>query len=86
MSVKPPATSTLPFCSSVAVAYCRTAVGLPVADHVPVAGSYSSAVPSPAISTFPFCNEVKVAPKRTVGRTRRHISAAAQQRLCGRHR
>src|SRR5438094_8232088 len=40
----PPATSTLPLDSSVAVCRKRAVPRLPVAVHVPVAGSYSSAL------------------------------------------
>ena len=40
----PPATSTLPEGSSVAVCSVRAVERLPVAVHVPVAGSYSSAL------------------------------------------
>ena len=42
----PPATSTLPLGSKVAVATLRAVVIDPVALHVPVAGSYSSALAS----------------------------------------
>src|SRR6516164_5457499 len=68
----PPATSTWPFCSSVAVWFCRAVVMLPVALQVPAAGLYSSAplvtvwlTPAstpPATSTCPFCSTVAVKP------------------------
>ena len=44
----PPATSTLPLGSNVAVCDARAVVRLPVAVHVPLAGSYSSALVSVA--------------------------------------
>ena len=43
-SSMPPATSTCPFGSNVAVCESRAVAMLPVAVHVPVAGSYSSAL------------------------------------------
>ena len=64
---RPPATSTSPFCSKVAVCSLRAVVIDPVGVQVPVAGLYSSAVarrplvpPPPATSTSPFCSSVAV--------------------------
>src|SRR5438094_5415413 len=63
----PPATSTLPLGSSVAVCRKRAVPRLPVAVHVPVAGSYSSmllkigqSVCPPATSTLPSVSSVVV--------------------------
>ena len=64
----PPATSTLPLGSNVAVWKKRAVLRLPVAVHVPLAESYSSAllrgvlksgVP-PATSTLPLFSNVAV--------------------------
>src|SRR5207249_951070 len=41
---KPPVTSTLPFGSNVAMCQARRVVSVPVAVHVPLTGSYSSAL------------------------------------------
>src|SRR5215471_2712167 len=63
----PPATSTWPFCSSVAVELRRGVFIWPVTAQVPVAGLYSSGVGSagapppelsPVSSTWPFCSSV----------------------------
>ena len=58
----PPATSTVPFGSNVAVASVRATDMLPVGAQVPVAGSYSAAValPPPATSTLPSASNVAV--------------------------
>src|SRR6516164_2855605 len=67
MQPSPPATSTWPLFSSVAVKSSRAVVMLPVGLNVPVAGLYSSALlvaalptPPPATSTWPFCSTVAV--------------------------
>src|SRR5215831_6473 len=62
----PPATSTLPSWSSVAVAPVTDRGMLPVAENVRVAGLYSSAVfvPPPATSTLPSVSRVAVWPER----------------------
>jgi len=74
----PPATNTCPFNSNVAVCPERAVVRLPVAVHIPVAGSYSSALaktvnPSlptpPATNTCPFNSNVAVWEKRAVPRS-----------------
>src|SRR3984957_11262194 len=56
----PPATSTFPFCKSVAVWPLRGVIMGIVAVHVPVAGLYNCAfvVPPPATSTCPLGNNV----------------------------
>jgi hypothetical protein len=56
----------LPFGSSVAVARARDVDIEPVGDHVPDAGSYSSALATkpPAMSTLPFGSRVAVWRKR----------------------
>src|SRR5258708_39410552 len=60
--LSPPATSTSPFASSVAVWSVRAVVMLPVAVHLPVVWLYSSALggivvlPTPATSTSPFAS------------------------------
>jgi hypothetical protein len=63
----PPATSTLPAGSNVAVCKTRPATRLPVTVHLPVAGSYSSALLKnnmplypPATSTLPEGSNVAV--------------------------
>ena len=64
----PPATSTLPLGSNVAVCCRRAVLRLPVALHVPLAGSYSSALGEglkllsspPATSTLPLGSNVAV--------------------------
>src|SRR5262249_30649174 len=65
-SLQPPATTTLPFWSSVAVCRERPVLRLAVALHVPVFGSYSSAVlreePPPTTNTFPSGSNVAVLP------------------------
>src|SRR5262245_54619375 len=67
-TVCPPATSTLPFASSVAVWSARTAAMLPVGLQVPVAGSYSSApAPGPASRTLPVRSSVAVWPETKPG-------------------
>ena len=68
MLLLPPATSTCPFGSNIAVANTRPVPRLSVSVHIPVAGSYSSALVKmlppgdwpPATSTFPFGNNVAV--------------------------
>ena len=67
LAPNPPATSTLPLGSNVAVCRSRPVVRLPVALHVPLAGSYSSALLSapllpapPATSTLPLGSNVAV--------------------------
>src|SRR5207249_6593235 len=69
----PPATSTLPFGSSTAVAPDLDTNMLPVLLHVPVAGSYNSAVASvwsgglispPATSTLPFGSNTAMCARR----------------------
>src|SRR5450759_2902839 len=64
----PPATSTLPSGSSVAVAPLRCVIMSPVAVHDPLPGSYSSAEapPPPAASTLPSGSSVAVWPPRGV--------------------
>src|SRR6266705_142336 len=71
----PPATSTFPFLSRVAVAEWRTAPRLPVAVNVPLAGSNNSATSGgvvgptpPATSTFPLLSNVAVCKSRGVVR------------------
>jgi hypothetical protein len=65
-STTPPATSTLPLGSNVAVWAKRALVRLPVALHIPLAGSYSSALVRelplypPATSTLPLGSNVAV--------------------------
>ena len=61
LPLNPPATSTLPSGSKVAVSPCRAVPRLPVAVQVPLAGSYSSALARlalvlvpPATSTLPL--------------------------------
>src|SRR5213078_4481255 len=75
LSMAPPATSTLPPGSRVAVAPLPAALAIgPVAAQVPVAGSYSSAEgtlapPAPApptTSTFPLASKLAVCPLRAV--------------------
>ena len=64
----PPATSTWPSCSKVAVCSFRESVMLPVTDHVPVDGSYNSAETEPlpvlsippATRTLPLLSNVAV--------------------------
>src|SRR5205807_523710 len=90
-SMKPPATRTLPLDSSVAVCSARAVSRLPVPVHVPVAGSYSSALlrakqlcgggpqlKPPATRTLPFGSKVAVCPSRSVLRSavRFHVPAA----------
>src|SRR4029077_14255336 len=65
LPLNPPATSTLPLGSNVAVCLARPMLRLPVALPVPLAGSYSSALlggpPSPpATSTLPLGSNVAV--------------------------
>ena len=63
LPLNPPATSTLPLGSNVAVGDRRAVVRLPVSLQVPLAGSYSSALPllSPAAtSTLPLDSNVAV--------------------------
>ena len=69
LKTPPPATSTSPFASNVAVWCTRAVAMLPVAVHILVVGSYCSAVavmkealltPPPATSTSPFGNNVAV--------------------------
>ncbi len=62
----PPATSTSPPRSKVAVASLRAAGMLPVGAKVRVAGSYNSAeaLPPPAMSTLPLVSSVAVCPVR----------------------
>src|SRR5207244_1442801 len=69
--MKPAATRTLPFGSSVAVWSWRVVLRLPVTLHAPVAGSYSSALlrlpallAPPATRTCPLGNSVDVWSKR----------------------
>ena len=70
----PPATSTFPFGSNVAVWKERPIPIAPVAVQVPVAGSYSSEVSVvtlalsmlPVTSTFPFVSKVAVKNWRAV--------------------
>src|SRR5438874_1279570 len=74
MPFPPPATSTLPEGSSVAVGAKRAVPMLPVAVHVPVAGSYSSAllkerkgvVKATSTSIWPLGSSVAVGPLREV--------------------
>src|SRR5437762_1237616 len=73
---KPPATSTCPFASNVAVCQKRTLAML-VAVHTPLPGSYSSALVKssvvllrpPATSTCPFGSNVAVCEERAVTRS-----------------
>ena len=65
--LNPPATSTLPLGSNVAVCKSRAALRPPVAVQLPVAGSYSSALVKrplrfspPATSTLPLGSNVAV--------------------------
>ena len=60
LMLPPPATSTCPFGSNVAVCKEREVVILPVAVHIPIAGSYSSALSPLATSTCPFGSNVAV--------------------------
>src|SRR6266481_4651072 len=70
----PPATSTLPLGSNVAVCCRRAVLRLPLASHVPLAASYSSALvlglkllsSPPATSTLPLGSNVAVCPSRAV--------------------
>src|SRR3989442_1786815 len=71
----PPATSTLPFESSVAVWLSRAPAMVPVVDQVPEAGSYNSApakdpppdaVSPPVTSTLPLDSNVAVWPMRRI--------------------
>src|SRR5439155_9811479 len=71
----PAATSTLPSGSNVAVCAKRAVLRLPVALHVPLAGSYSSALLTgplllcpPATSTLPSGSNVAVGAERAVVR------------------
>ena len=73
VAFSPPAISTFPLVSSVAVWRRRAAVMLPVAVNVPVAGLYSSALATgstlsnpPATSTFPLFNNVAVCSSRAL--------------------
>ena len=72
LEFRPPATSTLPLGSNVAVAPLRALFSEPVALHVPVAESYSSALDRsplpypPATSTLPLGSNVAVAPLRAL--------------------
>ncbi len=74
MLLFPPATSTLPLGSNVAVCKSRSMLRLLVALHVPVAGSYTSAllrmppgIPNPpATSTLPLGSNVAVCNLRRV--------------------
>src|SRR5438874_1626239 len=73
--LSPPATSTCPFGSNVAVCMRRSVVMLRVAVHTPVAGSYSSALAKslllfrpPATSTCPFGSNVAVWSQRALRR------------------
>src|ERR1700722_20375253 len=68
LALNPPATSTFPPGSRVAVCPPRLVVMLPVRAQVPVAGLYSSAllVPPPAASTWPSGSSVAVKPSRAV--------------------
>src|SRR5919202_3273900 len=76
MLSRPPATRTLPLASSVALAPRRAVIMLPVAVHVPVLGSYSSALERvqvgsqgpkpPATKTFPLGSSVAVCSTRAV--------------------
>src|SRR5947208_1077231 len=75
MKLTPPATSTCPFGSNVAVWLKRGVVMLRVAVHTPVAGSYSSALAKslllfrpPATSTCPFGSNVAVWSQRALRR------------------
>src|SRR5437764_163130 len=73
---QPPATRTWPLGSSVAVWPMRAVAMLPVTVHVPLAGSYSSALLSgqavlvqpPATRTFPLGSKVAVCRVRAVVR------------------
>jgi len=64
----PPATSTIPLDSNVAVCSSRAVLRLPVAVQVPLVGSYSSALAEavkllstpPATSTIPLDSKVAV--------------------------
>ncbi len=69
LSLLPPATSTLPLLSNVAVWLERAVVMLPVRVNVPVVGSYNSLVAigmplplplPPATSTLPLLSNVAV--------------------------
>src|SRR6266545_2920435 len=71
----PPVTSSLPLNSRVVVWFSRAIASEPVTVHVPVAGSYSSAVDNaepvlrlwpPATSTFPLGSNVAVCVVRNV--------------------
>src|SRR5580700_2143653 len=70
----PPATSTWPFGSRVAVCPDRATFSAPVGDHLPVAGLYSSAFVTwrlpcspPATSTWPLRSSVAVASVTATG-------------------
>jgi hypothetical protein len=68
LTPNPPATSTIPLGSSVAVCEVRAVLRLPVGVQVPLAGSYSSALAEtltllsnpPATSTIPLGSKVAV--------------------------
>src|SRR5262245_4329511 len=85
--VNPTTTRTFPLGSSVAVRVWRPALRLPVMFHVPVAGSYISAVlraeppptTPPATNTLPSGSSVAVCPKRAVLR----LPVALQVPLAG---
>jgi hypothetical protein len=72
--LSPPATSTIPLGSSVAVWNRRAVLRLPVAAQVPLAGSYSSALARmppigpnpPATSTIPLGSKLAVCCSRPV--------------------
>src|SRR3990172_8457708 len=85
---KPPATSTLPSGSSVAVWYLRPVTMFPVAVQVPLSGSYSAAevksssmsgAEPPATSTLPSGSCVAVCPPRAMIR----LPVAVQVRVTG---
>ena len=61
----PPATSTLPSGSSVAVWSARGVIIFPVAVQVPLSGSYSWALSEPATRTLPSRSNVAVSCSRT---------------------
>src|SRR5579871_6714739 len=65
-ALEPPAIKTLPSGRSVAVAFARSFVMVPVGVKERVLGSNSSAVarPPPAIKTFPLLSTVAVWPRR----------------------
>ena len=76
----PPATSTYPFCSKVAVCDPRPTPMLPVAIHIPVAGSCSSALAKGGKPPLPRPPATSYLP---IPQQRRRLECACSDKVAG---